>query len=83
MIRIKEAIAHFNREEKPDKKMTQGSLSEKVLIEDPNTAGYYMSRWANGEEYGKLKPLHIVRICNETKVDANFLFGTKPMNDGR
>jgi hypothetical protein len=79
MLRIKEAIAFFNREHKPGKKMTQESLGLVVFAETPKSAGYYMSRWSNGLSYGKMRPEHVERICQECRVDANFLFGITPM----
>ncbi len=77
-IRIKAAILHFNnnvrKENEP--RMTQRSLGLFVI---PSNGDFYISNWSNGKHLGKLKPEHVRKICEFTKVDANFLFGTKKM----
>ena len=78
MIRIKSAIIHYNENVKEEKmpKMLVKTLG--ALIMERNGA-FYVSNWSNGNHLGKLKPEHIVKICEVTEVDANFLFGIKPM----
>lgn len=78
MIRIKDAITHYNenvREEgKP--KMTGKVLGALIM---QSNGEFYVSNWKNGKHLGKLKPEHIHKICEVTGVDANFLYGIKPM----
>jgi hypothetical protein len=78
MIRIKEAIKHYNDNVKPKEyqKMTQRSLGLFVI---PGNGDFYISNWSNGKHMGKLKPEHIHKICELTGVDANFLYGIKSM----
>ena len=78
MIRIKGAIAHYNENVKGENKMKMTGAVLGALIMEKNGA-FYVSNWSNGKHLGKLKPEHIVSICEETQVDANFLFGIKPM----
>lgn len=76
-IRIKEAIDYFNDNRKAtDKKLNSKRLGIFVLPEfNQTSAGWYISRWSHGFEYGKLKPDHIILICEKCGVDVNFLFG--------
>lgn len=77
-IRIKSAIIHYNDNvrEKDMPKMNQKSLGDLIL--DTN-GPFYISNWCNGKHLGKLKPEHIHKLCESCSVDANFLFGIKPM----
>jgi len=79
VLKIKEAIKRFNStKKKTAKRLTQQDLGVAILPEmSVRVAGWYVSRWAGGEDYGKLKPEHVVAICKECKVDPNFLFGFK------
>jgi len=76
-LRIKEAINYFNENRKvKEVKLTQKTLGIIVLSEaGVQQSIFYMSRWCNGKEYGKLKPEHIIRICEKTGVSPNFLYG--------
>lgn len=77
-IRIKSAIIHYNDNvrEKDMPKMNQKSLGDLILT---NNGSFYISNWCNGKHLGKLKPEHIHAICEATGIDANFLYGIKPM----
>jgi len=78
MIRIKSAIIHYNENVREEgmPKMTGKTLG--VFVMEKNGA-FYISNWSNGNHLGKLKPEHVEKICGATGVDANFLFGIKPM----
>ncbi len=77
MLKIKESIKKYNQElPEGEEKMNQGKLAEAVLKdEDIKNKGWYISMWSRGLEEGKLKPKHIIRIIQETKVSLDFLFG--------
>jgi len=77
-MRIKEAIKHYNENVKEDgmSKMN-GKLLGILTME--NNGAFYISNWGNGKHLSKLKPEHIIKICEATGVDANFLYGIKPM----
>ena len=77
IIKIKDAIDYFNKNKKDGEyKLTQTTLGIIVLPAlNPKTSTFYVSRWCNGKEYGKLKPEMIVAICEKCGVDPNFLFG--------
>jgi len=79
ILQIKNAINHFNDNRKENEvKLTQTTLGIIVLPElTPKVSGYYISRWCNGKQYGKLKPEHVIEICEKCKVDPNFLYGFK------
>lgn len=76
-LKIKEAIKMHNENiAAGEEKMNQGKLGEEVLKdEDIKNKGWYISMWSRGLEEGKLKPKHIVRISQATKVSLDFLFG--------
>ena len=78
MIRIKEAIKHFNENVREEGMPKMTGMLLGVLTMESNGA-FYISSWINGKHLGKLKPEHIVKICEECSVDANFLYGIKPM----
>ena len=65
MIRIKEAIKHFNENVKDEgmPKMN-GKLLGVLTME--NNGAFYISNWGNGQHLGKLKPGHIDKICEAT-----------------
>jgi len=77
ILKIKNAINHFNDNRKESEaKLTQTTLGIIVLPAlNPKTSTFYVSRWCNGQEYGKMKPEMIVAICDKCNVDPNFLFG--------
>ena len=78
MIRIKSAIIHYNENVREEglPKMT-GKVLGALTME--KNGEFYISNWSNGNHLGKLKPEHVDKICDATGVDANFLFGIKPM----
>ncbi len=78
MIRIKEAIKHFNENVKDEGMPKMNGKVLGALTMESNGA-FYISNWGNGKHLGKLKPEHIVKMCELTGVDANFLYGIKPM----
>lgn len=71
-LQIKRAIDFHN--DNNDESLNQTKLGEKVLPEFPKkTAAWYISRWSKDKELSMLKPVHIIRICEVTGVDPNFL----------
>lgn len=78
LINIKAAIAHYNDnvKDKDIPKMSQRGLGVLVVPENPD---FYISMWTKGLHLGKLQAEEIHKICEATGVDANFLFGIKPM----
>ncbi len=78
MIKIKSAIAHYNDNVKAEGMPKMNGKLLGALIMEKNGA-FYVSNWSNGNHLGKLKPEHVAKICDATGVDANFLFGIKPM----
>lgn len=76
-LRIKQSIAFYNDNRKAvDPKMNLTSLGKLVLPDmNPRTAGWYIGRWCDGKETGKMSPMHIYRIWQETGVSLYFLFG--------
>ena len=78
-LKIKNAINYFNDNRKEgESKMNQTTLGS-ILLPDMNskTAGWYVSRWSDGEELGKLTPCLILKISFETGFDLDSLFGLK------
>jgi len=76
MLKIKEAIAHHNRNHLPT--LTQKDLARMVMPDkSEGTAQKYLSDWATGKGYSSLKPEHIKKICDICKIDPNYLFGIK------
>jgi len=62
------------------KKITQAELAQKVLPELKTSTGvHYLTRWGQGYELTKLLPIHVHRLCKVLMIDANFLYGIKPM----
>lgn len=76
-IQIKGAIDHFNSNLKEgDDKLNQKKLATMIMPElDIKTAKFYISRWSNGQSYGKLMPCHVISICEITGVKPDFLYG--------
>ena len=76
-VKIKSAIEHFNdNREDNEPKLTQNMLGEFVMPDMPlNQSKWYISRWANGEQFGKLLPGHIKLICVRTGFSPNKLLG--------
>lgn len=73
MLRIQDAIAVHNMSKNPEDRINQGSLGEKVCPESVH-GGRYLSLWKKDKELRSMSPDHVERICNETGVDANFLY---------
>lgn len=67
-IKVKEAVAHYNRVKKPKQKMTFTSLGKKVFGDDDkptsdHTRQQYLSGWNNGYTNSKIPSLyHVVKI---------------------
>ncbi len=78
MIRIKSAIIHYNENVRKEGMPKMKGITLGALIMEKN-GEFYVSNWGNGKHLGKLKPEHIEKICQACSVDANFLFGIKPM----
>lgn len=78
-IKVKEAIAHYNRVKKPKVKMTTKSLGEKVFSGDKTitsvyTMEQYLSGWNNGYTNSKKPSLHhAVKISIITGYSLNDL----------
>lgn len=77
VLKIKNAINDFNdKQQADDDRLTQGKLGAMIMPELPaSTSKYYISMWCHDKALGKLKPEHIVLICEITGVDPNFLYG--------
>jgi hypothetical protein len=76
VLRLKEAILHANRN---NKRVTMKSLSL-LLWENtnPHTLNNNIHNLATGKT-DRVKVDWVKIICDETGVDANFLFGIKQM----
>lgn len=54
---------------------TQAEIAILIMPEkSPGRARSLFSRWANGHDFGALKPEHIVRMCQVLKVTPSQLF---------
>lgn len=79
ILRIAEAIEHYNRTTKAQVKMNMTTLGCIVIEKDMahRTKGWYMSQWASDRSLSAFQPEYVGKICKALKVDANFLFGIK------
>ena len=80
-LRIKEAIIRYNKNLKEGaQKMDQRSLGDKLFPEESQSyRDYLMSQLAAGKNMKRFTPETIKKICALLNVDANFLYGIKPM----
>ena len=83
-LKIKAAIQHYNDNVRKDgePRMTQKSLAKIILPNVEEATGQqYIANWNYGVRMGTFQKEHAEGICEATGVDANFLYGIKPMDE--
>lgn len=85
ILRIAQAIEHYNQTTNPDAKMTLTTLGALVIDKEitHRSKGWYMSQWASDQSLSAFHPEYIPKICKALEVDANFLFGLKTRKNGK
>jgi len=76
-IRIDEAVAY--KERLTGKTIKRGLLAQRIFPYSTGSSSYMRLRKYSRGESTNLDPDTVRRICEELSVDANFLFGVKPM----
>ena len=85
ILRITEAIEHYNQKTKPETQMTLQTLGCLIIEKDMThrSKGWYVSQWAGGKSLSAFHPSYVSKICEALGVDANFLFGLKARKNGK
>lgn len=79
-MHLKSAIEEFNK--RASEPLTHNDIGAKIFEGEgleSVTERHYITSWCNGKHMGKMKPIHIERLCDTLLIDANLLFGITPM----
>lgn len=77
-IRIREAVQYAKKQ---GIKINKKLIACKVFMNTSEQSAYVRFNNYERGKSGKMNPVQIRILCNEFKVDANYLFGVKPMSN--